>query len=267
MTELLRYDPHGHSTYSDGFDTPTEIVKAAIGKIDFLAISDHNNVAGIPEFLEAVKKVNDEGYTIKPVPSTEASTSKGHMIMAVCEPSQFDGFYKWASTIQLHHGDPVRLITHSVLEFGAHCIFTHPEIPGANGFKLEDIAQTLDQLPIELINSLAIETYNGTASIMPVIASLVRRRVRQWNKQYKLAEVAGTDFHTKYLAGSFSNLVPYDQTPTEAIRNRSITVSRRDTTPKDVLLTVISHGSPLLKYKAGFDPTPYSRKILKLIGD
>ena len=50
-------DLHTHSNYSDGTETPEELLKQA-KEIDLkaLALTDHDTVAGIPEFLEAGKK-------------------------------------------------------------------------------------------------------------------------------------------------------------------------------------------------------------------
>lgn len=63
-------DLHNHSTFSDGTDTPAELVdiaeKAGLGAI---ALTDHNTVAGLPEFLAAA-----EGKNVRAIPGTEFST-------------------------------------------------------------------------------------------------------------------------------------------------------------------------------------------------
>lgn len=57
-------DLHTHSVYSDGTDTPEEIVKTAeaLG-LTAVALCDHNTIAGLPEFFEAAsdKKVTAVG--------------------------------------------------------------------------------------------------------------------------------------------------------------------------------------------------------------
>ena len=52
-------DLHTHSIFSDGTDTPTQLVNMAetIG-LSAIALTDHNTVAGLPEFLEAAKGRN-----------------------------------------------------------------------------------------------------------------------------------------------------------------------------------------------------------------
>ena len=58
-------DLHTHSTCSDGTLTPTELVKLALEKnLAAVALTDHNTVAGLPEFLEAAR-----GTELKPSPA------------------------------------------------------------------------------------------------------------------------------------------------------------------------------------------------------
>jgi len=53
---LPRYDLHCHSTYSDGLLAPAAVVsRAAACGVDVLALTDHDEVAGLPEAQEAAK--------------------------------------------------------------------------------------------------------------------------------------------------------------------------------------------------------------------
>ncbi len=63
-------DLHNHTIYSDGTDTPTQLIEKAeaIG-LGAVALTDHNNIAGLPEFLEAAK-----GKHVQPVPGIEFTT-------------------------------------------------------------------------------------------------------------------------------------------------------------------------------------------------
>ena len=58
--KLNTIDLHSHSNYSDGTETPEELLAKAqeIG-LDALALTDHDTVAGIPEFLKAGGKYPD----------------------------------------------------------------------------------------------------------------------------------------------------------------------------------------------------------------
>ena len=63
-------DLHIHSTFSDGTDTPTALVAMAEEKgLGAIALTDHNTVAGLPEFLRAA-----EGKKVHAVTGTEFST-------------------------------------------------------------------------------------------------------------------------------------------------------------------------------------------------
>ena len=46
MPTRLRADLHVHSSWSDGVDTPEELVRAASGRLDVLAITEHDEVRG-----------------------------------------------------------------------------------------------------------------------------------------------------------------------------------------------------------------------------
>ncbi len=63
-------DLHAHSVYSDGTNTPAELIEIAesIG-LGAVALTDHNNVGGLPEFLAAA-----EGKAVRAVPGIEFST-------------------------------------------------------------------------------------------------------------------------------------------------------------------------------------------------
>ena len=67
-------DLHIHTTYSDGTYSPTEIVKKAkeVG-LSAIAITDHDEVGGIPEALEEGKKLG-----VKIVPAVELTTELPH---------------------------------------------------------------------------------------------------------------------------------------------------------------------------------------------
>ena len=55
-------DLHTHSYYSDGSFSPVEIAQEAkrVG-LSAVALTDHNNVGGIEEFLQECEKQNIEG--------------------------------------------------------------------------------------------------------------------------------------------------------------------------------------------------------------
>lgn len=79
-------DLHTHSTYSDGSDTPAELIAKAKGaNLDAVALTDHDNLDGIPEAIEAADR-----HGIELIPGTELSCEwdKGgfHMVVLWLEP-------------------------------------------------------------------------------------------------------------------------------------------------------------------------------------
>ncbi len=63
-------DLHTHSIFSDGSDKPERLVEMAreLG-LKAIALTDHNTVAGLPDFMEAAR-----GGGVEPVPGCEFST-------------------------------------------------------------------------------------------------------------------------------------------------------------------------------------------------
>jgi predicted metal-dependent phosphoesterase TrpH len=82
-------DLHNHSTFSDGTDTPTRLLELAQERgLAAIALTDHNTVAGLPEFLKAA-----EGKPVQAIAGTEFSTDyKGtelHILGLFLKPEHF----------------------------------------------------------------------------------------------------------------------------------------------------------------------------------
>ena len=82
-------DLHTHSVYSDGTFTPAELVSEArkIG-LSAIALTDHNTVAGLPEFVSAA-----ENSGVMAVPGVEFSTDYGntelHILALFVRPEHY----------------------------------------------------------------------------------------------------------------------------------------------------------------------------------
>ena len=62
-------DLHTHSTFSDGTCSPSELVNKTVScGLQAIALTDHDTVEGIPDFLEAAKDM-----AIEAIPGTELS--------------------------------------------------------------------------------------------------------------------------------------------------------------------------------------------------
>lgn len=64
-------DLHTHSIFSDGTNTPEELIEMAEGlHLSAIALTDHNSVSGLPRFLAAA-----EGKALRAVPGVEFTTN------------------------------------------------------------------------------------------------------------------------------------------------------------------------------------------------
>lgn len=85
-----RCDLHTHSTYSDGTYTPAQLIAAAVeAGLSAIALSDHNNVSGLPEFFAAA-----EDQPIEAIGGVELSTDWGatelHILGLCIDERYFD---------------------------------------------------------------------------------------------------------------------------------------------------------------------------------
>lgn len=82
----MKIDLHTHSRVSDGTDTPTSLVMLAYQQgLDVIALTDHDSFGGIPEALEAGKRIG-----VKVLSGIELSTEHlGHSVHLLgygCDP-------------------------------------------------------------------------------------------------------------------------------------------------------------------------------------
>ena len=83
-------DLHIHSNYSDGTFSPTELVQLAEeAGLDAIALTDHNTLAGLPEFIAAGK-----GSPVKAIPGVEFSVeylnTELHILGLFIQPKDYD---------------------------------------------------------------------------------------------------------------------------------------------------------------------------------
>jgi predicted metal-dependent phosphoesterase TrpH len=87
MSPTSRIDLHTHSSVSDGTETPTQLVRAALAAdLTAVALTDHDSTAGWVEALAAA-----EGTPLTVIPGMELSTNYGpasvHMLAYLFDPS------------------------------------------------------------------------------------------------------------------------------------------------------------------------------------
>ncbi len=74
-----------HSLYSDGGQAPEAIVRAAAGRLDVVAITDHDEVAGALRARDFAREHPELGVDV--VVGEEISTLNGHLLGLYLSPS------------------------------------------------------------------------------------------------------------------------------------------------------------------------------------
>lgn len=116
MINMLKLDPHIHSTYSsDAVSTPKEIIERSkeLG-LDMIALSDHNTVEGSKVARELTK--NDELFVI---PSIEISSEYGHILGFGVEEKIEKGLSPEETVDQIHDLGGLAIVPHP------YCYYRH----------------------------------------------------------------------------------------------------------------------------------------------
>lgn len=111
-------DLHTHSCFSDGTCTPAEIISMAEhAGLSAVALTDHNTVAGLPEFLAAA-----EGRDILTIPGVEVSTGylgkELHIVGLFLDPCCFDAVADFLSLINLRKEESNRKLILTLQQAG-----------------------------------------------------------------------------------------------------------------------------------------------------
>ena len=111
-------DLHTHSRYSDGTCTPAEIITTAEAKgLSAVALTDHNTVAGIPEFLSAARDC-----AVEAIPGVELSTNYGetelHIVGLFLPPEKRDAVTELIDRFNRKKEDSNRLLIQNLNRAG-----------------------------------------------------------------------------------------------------------------------------------------------------
>lgn len=111
-------DLHTHSHYSDGTFTPAEIIaEAEKQKLFAVALTDHNTVAGLPDFLEAARS-----SSVRAIPGVEISTEYGetelHIVGLFLKPETFETIETFLSGFNRQKEDSNRLLIQNLNRAG-----------------------------------------------------------------------------------------------------------------------------------------------------
>ncbi|MEM2918362.1 MAG: PHP domain-containing protein [Candidatus Altiarchaeota archaeon] len=182
------FDIHIHSNYSDGVNSPEEIVRYAkkIG-LSGIAITDHNEIRGS---LKAMK-FQDKNFNV--IPGIEISAIEGH-ILALYVKEKISALLSAEETIEIIH------------KLGGIAIAAHPYDFFRGGVR--DLIFKLKFDAIEIENGHTLYSTKKPSEI----------------KKSNLPLVGGSDAHSLDEIGSVSILVPENENLVDAIKNNSVEI-------------------------------------------
>ena len=177
-------DIHQHSTYSDGTDLPSEVLKSniAVG-LSYGILSDHNSVYQVKEWLAGNNFYIGGGKNFIAMQGWEVTTSRGHYQAINC--SEIFNATAYLSSDILRIVNDIRLQPDTIAQIN------HPGRSDDMGFKDWNLAGRFD----------TIEVWNGVYA-PPSLSGTNKNSYAKWvelmNKGTRLAIVGGTDNHNIY---------------------------------------------------------------------
>lgn len=111
-------DLHTHSTFSDGTDTPTELIKKAeAANLAAVALTDHNSISGLSEFLNAAKDSKVIG-----VPGAEFSTENNgkelHVVGLFIQEEHYQKVRDFCDSVRKSKENSNRLLIENLMNAG-----------------------------------------------------------------------------------------------------------------------------------------------------
>jgi predicted metal-dependent phosphoesterase TrpH len=176
---LGRADLHVHSRWSDGGQSPEEVVRAAVGRVDVLALTDHNEIGGAIQARAFAREHPELGVDV--VIGEEVSTLNGHLLALYLEERVPSGLSA-AQTIELVHAQ------------GGLAVVAHPFHPIRYRRPGRPCLATLvPDLPLD-----GIEVVNNSGFSARLYDSWAALRNAEW----MLAVTGGSDAHDVAYVGS-----------------------------------------------------------------
>lgn len=125
-------DLHTHSCFSDGTCTPAEIVDLAVRTgLSAVALTDHNTIAGLPDFLAAAESADVEAIAGVEI-STGYHGKELHIVGLFVKPSDYDTVTAFLETANFRKEESNRNLIHALAKAGYaldydQILRTHPE--------------------------------------------------------------------------------------------------------------------------------------------
>jgi len=195
LQDYLLGDLHTHSIYSDGVHTPDHITrKTKVRGLDAVAITDHlryilpflpkkiENLTYPPHFASCEKAAKRYGITV--IPGMEIESLDGHIL------ALFPTYHPPISIERIQSSLPSRQTIQLIHEAGGVAIAAHVFRENGLGETVYTVKDILD----------GVEEFNPSAGFMePYLA-----------ERLGIAEVAGSDAHTKMSIGLAFTAFPRD---------------------------------------------------------
>jgi predicted metal-dependent phosphoesterase TrpH len=180
MGEVLgRADLHVHTTFSDGAQSPEAVVRAAAGRVDVVAITDHDVIGGAVRARDFARRHPE--LSVDVVIGEEISTRNGHLLglyLQACVPPGLGA----DETIELIHAQ------------GGLAVAAHPFHPIRGGTRGErTIGSLIPDLRLD-----AIEVVNNAG----VFSWLYDAWTALHNLEWLLPVTGGSDAHDVWYLGS-----------------------------------------------------------------
>jgi predicted metal-dependent phosphoesterase TrpH len=190
---LGRADLHVHSAWSDGRQPPESLVLAAAGRVDLLALTDHDEIEGALRARAFARSRPELGVDV--IVGEEVSTLNGHLLGLYIEERVAPGLTA-ERTIELIHAQ------------GGLAVAPHPLHPiryARRGHR--PLAEMVADLPLD-----AVEVVNNTGPL----ACFYDARALVANDRWRLPVCGGSDAHdTRYVG---SGLTRFEGRSAEALR-------------------------------------------------
>jgi predicted metal-dependent phosphoesterase TrpH len=174
-----RADLHVHSLYSDGGQSPEAIVRAAAGRLDVLAITDHDVVAGAVRARDFAREHPELGVDV--VVGEEISTLNGHLLGLYLTERVPPGLSAEESIRRVHGQGGLAVAAHPF----------HPLRGTVRGHR--SIGRMIPDLALD-----AIEVVNNAG----VFSRLYDAWAALLNVEWMLPVTAGSDAHDVWYLGS-----------------------------------------------------------------
>jgi hypothetical protein len=222
-TEKLKFylDGHMHSLHSDGFTKPQDIPQLAISKgLDIVSLTDHDTVSGVPAFLEAAARLNQEELRLLAIPGIEITTREGHLLVWV--PGQEEG-QRFVSKFKTIEKPPFLLetIERYVEIYNAICVLAHPaEKRVINGVSLTNIRRLVEKMSEynpQMFDNLGIEIHNWMRQAFFWNQERIEDQLQADNRFWRLAEFSGSDAHLPMHIGNGRTKVKMNDLSAESL--------------------------------------------------